>query len=173
VLASRSFDSIAELDGRFRRLVADPPPGSSHPGQVIAVHPDADRPVLQPLPAQPYLVAEKHLRRVGMDCVASSNYSVPIRLVRAGQRVQLHAQPGPVAGDRISIHALIVDGGAWMVDSTHWDGLPAARTRATVVEAVEPPRLGPPAALEPLSAVLTRRHADHPRVAEEREPPAS
>jgi hypothetical protein len=116
------------------------------------------------------------LRRVGKDCLVSfdaSSYSVPARRVRAGQRVQLHIQPDPVARDRVSIHALTVDGGgllashprasrrgSWVIDPAHWDGLPDGHTRASVVEAVEPPQLRPHVALEPLSVLLTRHHAD-------------
>jgi hypothetical protein len=66
VLASRSFDSIAELDGAFaswlpirRRQVH-----RTH-GQVIVVRAEADRAAVSPLSEWPYLVAEKHLRRVG------------------------------------------------------------------------------------------------------------
>ena len=113
VIAGRSFDSIRELDGAFdawlpiRRSQVH----RTH-GQVIAVRAQVDRAALRGLPDQPYLVAEKHLRRVGKDCLISfeaSCYSVPARLVRPGQRVQLQIHPDP-AGDRVSIHALGVDG---------------------------------------------------------------
>jgi hypothetical protein len=107
VLARRSFDSIAELDGAFagclpirRRQVH-----RTH-GQVVAVRAEADRAALAPLPEQPYLVAERHLRRVGKDwlvCFEASCYSVPARLVRPGQRVQLQIQVDPAGGDQISI----------------------------------------------------------------------
>jgi transposase len=66
VIAGRSFDSIAELDGAFvtwlpiRRSQVH----RTH-GQVIAVRAQADRAALRALPDQPCLVAEKHLRRVG------------------------------------------------------------------------------------------------------------
>jgi Integrase core domain len=176
VIAGRSFDSIRELDGAFdawlpiRRSQIH----RTH-GQVIAVRAQADRAALQPLPDQPYLVAEKHLRRVGKDCLISfeaSCYSVPARQVRPGQRVQLQIHPDPAAGDRVSIHALGVDGGGWLathpraarrgewvIDRVHWDGLSDGRTRATTIEpaAPAPPR---PAGLEPLSELLVRRHAD-------------
>jgi hypothetical protein len=175
VLAGRSFDAMAELDGAFaawlpirRRHVH-----RTH-GQVIAVRAEADRAALGPLPERPYLVAERHLRRVGKDCLISfeaSCYSVPARLVRPGQRVQLQIHPDP-AGDRVAIHALATDGGGWLashpraarrgewiVDRSHWDGLPDGHTRATTtaVQADQPTR---PGLLEPLSALLTRRHAD-------------
>jgi transposase len=175
VLAGRGFDSITELDGAFaawlpirRRQVH-----RTH-GQVIAVRAEVDRAALSPLPDRPYLVAERHLRRVGKDCLISfeaSCYSVPARLVRPGQRVQLQIHPDP-SGDRVAIHALAADGGGWLashpraarrgewiVDRSHWDGLPDGHTRATTtaVQADQPTR---PGLLEPLSALLTRRHSD-------------
>jgi hypothetical protein len=47
-----------------------------------------------------------------------------------------------------------------VIDQTHWDGLPDGHTRATTT-AMPPPviPLGS-ASLEPLSALLVRRHAD-------------
>ena len=177
VLAGRSFDSIAELDGAFtgwlpirRRQVH-----RTH-GQVIAVRAEADRAALAPLPEQPYLVGEKHLRRVGKDCLISfqaSCYSVPARLVRPDQRVQLELHIGPAGEDQISIHALAADGGGWLtshhkatrrgewvIDPAHWAGLPDGHTRAVTLEPSKPsptPQVSP---TEPLSALLVRRHAD-------------
>lgn len=91
VIAGRGFDSIAELDGAFESWLPIRR-GQVHRthGQVIAVRAEADRAALGPLPEQPYLVTEKHLRRVGKDCLVSfeaSCYSVPARQIRAGQRV--------------------------------------------------------------------------------------
>jgi transposase len=177
VIAGRSFDSIAELDGAFGAwlLIRRGQVHRTH-GQVIAVRAEQDRAALSPLPGQPYLVADKHLRRVGKDCLVSfeaSCYSVPARCIRPGQRVQLQIQPDPVAGDRVSIHTLAVDGGGWLathpratrrgewvIDPTHWAGLPDGHTRATTVESVAPVNPGRPGQLEPLSALLARRHAD-------------
>jgi hypothetical protein len=175
VIAGRSFDSIAELDGAFATWlpIRRSQVHRTH-GQVIAVRAQPDRAALRGLPDQPYLVAEKHLRRVGKDCLIcfeASCYSVPARLVRPGQRVQLQIHPDP-AGDRVGIHALGVDGGGWLathpramtrgswvIDQAHWEGLPDGHTRATTTarEVVEPAR---PGSIEPLSALLTRRHAD-------------
>ena len=173
VLAGRGFDSIAELDGAFTAWlpIRRSQTHRTH-GQVIGVRATADRAALQPLPERPYVVAEKHLRRVGKDCMVSfeaSLYSVPARLVRPGQRVQLHIHPDP-AGDRIHLHALGVDGGGWLathprattrgtwqVDPAHWDGLPDGHTRATTVETAGPGRLH--AAAEPLAVLLARRRA--------------
>lgn len=174
VIAGRSFNSIAELDGAFtawlpiRRAQAH----RTH-GQVISVRAETDRAALQPLPTRPYLVTDKHLRRVGKDCLVSfeaSSYSVPARAVRPGQRVQLH-----VDSDTIHITAVGSDGagwlathprarerGSWIVDPTHWAGLPDGHTRA--VDHLQPTRTPSPSTnavgLEPLSALLVRHHAD-------------
>src|SRR5215212_7672985 len=178
VIAGRSFDSIRELDGAFdawlpiRRSQVH----RTH-GQLIAVRAEADRAALRGLPNQPYLVAEKHLRRVGKDCLVcleASCYSVPARQVRPGQRVQLQIHVDP-AGDRVSIHALAVDGGGWLathpraarrgewiIDRSHWDGLPDGHSRATTVEPAGPAGRHDinRSAMEPLPALLIRRHAD-------------
>ena len=100
VVAGRGFDSIAELDGAFaawlpiRRAQVH----RTH-GQVIAVRAEQDRAALGPLPDQPYLVTDRHLRRVGKDCLISlrggSWYSVPARQIQPGQRVQLQVHPDP------------------------------------------------------------------------------
>jgi len=180
VIAGRSFDSIAELDGAFegwlpiRRAQVH----RTH-GQVISVRAEPDRAALLPLPEQPYLVTDKHLRRVGKDALVSfeaSFYSVPARQIRAGQRVQLR-----VDGEAVTIRALGADGagwlathprarerGSWVVDPAHWDGLPDGHTRAVVIEQPTRPTPSPttsPGAergvcLEPLSSLLARRHAD-------------
>jgi len=176
VIAGRRFDSIAELDGAFAAWLPIRR-GQVHRthGQVIAVRAEADRAALTPLPEQPYLVAEKHLRRVGKDCLVSfeaSYYSVPARLVRAGQRVQLQICSDPADGDQLSISALPADGGGWLathpraatrglwvIDQTHWDGLPDGHSRATIVESVGPFGSAGSGRLEPLTSLLARRHA--------------
>ena len=180
VIAGRSFDSTVEMDGAFaswlpiRRAQVH----RTH-GQVIAVRAEVDRAALLPLPDLPYLVTDKHLRRVGKDCLVSfeaSLYSVPARQIRAGQRVQLQIHPDPDGaggGDRVAIHALGPDGGrwlathpratmrgSWVVDQTHWDGLPDGHTRSTSVEASDLLPHVPQGGLEPLAVLLTRRHAD-------------
>jgi transposase len=149
VLAGRGFESIAELDAAFadwlpiRRAQVH----RTH-GQVIAVRAEADQAALHGLPTAPYLVADRHLRRVGKDALVSfeaSVYSVPARRVRPGQRVELR-----VTGDLVSIHVLTVDTdaegtlltvhpraaarGSWIIDPAHWDGLPDGHTRATCLD---------------------------------------
>ena len=179
VLTGRSFDSIAELDGAFAAWLAirRTQVHRTH-GQVIAVRAEADRAALWPLPDQPYLVADRQLRRVGKDCLVSfeaSCYSVPARQVRPGQRVQLQIQVDPAGTDQVIITALAVDGGGWLathpratrprswvIDPTHWDGLADGHTRATTLDPTPLPAARTVAGLEPLSALLTRRHADVP-----------
>jgi hypothetical protein len=99
----------------------------------------------------------------------ASCYSVPARLARPGQRVQLQIHPDPdVTGSASTPWASTAAAGSppipratrrgtWMIDQTHWDGLPDGHTRATTTETPISIRS---AALEPLSALLDRRHAD-------------
>jgi hypothetical protein len=47
-----------------------------------------------------------------------------------------------------------------MIDQAHWDGLPDGHTRATTTQTPPPVLSIGSAALEPLSALLVRRHAD-------------
>ena len=181
VVAGRSFDSIAELDGAFEAwLPIRRAQVHRNHGQVISVRAVADRAALSPLPERPYLVTDKHLRRVGKDALISfeaSCYSVPARLVRPGQRVQVQVQPDPAGSGTgvITIHALDGDGdrwlashprairrGSWVVDQTHWDGLPDGHTRAVVVEPPPGPAPTPPGTQpgpDPLAALQAAHHA--------------
>jgi hypothetical protein len=132
----------------------------------------ADRAALRPLPELPYLVCDRHLRRVGKDCLVSfeaSCYSVPARRVRAGQRVEVRA-----SRELVALHALGTDGdtpsllavhrraarrGSWVVDEAHWDGLPDGTGRSTITDPRRRPadraRPGAPdQAPNPLAALL-------------------
>ena len=100
---------------------------------------------------------------------------MPARQIQPGQRVQLAVHPDP-AGDRVVIGALAVDGGGWLathpratrrgswqIDPAHWHGLPDGHTRTTVLDPPTPSATGRPGTgpeLEPLTVLLTRRHAD-------------
>src|SRR5512144_3175098 len=105
VLAGRRFASLAELDGAFGQWVPIRR-GQVHRthGELIGVRAAADHAALRPLPELPYLVCERHLRRVGRDCLisfAGSHYSVPARAgdgrpARAGQRVELRVSADTV-----------------------------------------------------------------------------
>lgn len=143
VLAGRTFRDLEEADAAFMAWVPIRR-GQVHRtyGEVIAERAVADHGALKPLPAVPYVVTEVHTRRVGKDCLISFNgahYSVPATLIRAGQRVEVRPSV-----DTITIRALPTDGGAllathqratrtgaWVVDESHWDGLPDGHTRAT------------------------------------------
>lgn len=184
VLAGRVFDSISELDGAFEEWlpIRRAQVHRTH-GQVISVRAETDRAALLPLPDRPYLVTDKHLRRVAKDCLVSfeaSFYSVPARRVRAGQRVQVSLEPatGVPRASAVTIRALGLDGGdwlathpraaargSWVIDPAHWDGLPDGHTRATTLDPPGPDRLDktdgvggllPPS---PLAAVLAAHHA--------------
>jgi hypothetical protein len=76
--------------------------------------------------------------------------------VRAGQTVELRVTPELVAihavdGQLLATHGRARGRGAWVIDATHWDGLPDGHTRATVLEAA------------PLGAIARRGdHLDAP-----------
>jgi transposase len=145
VLDGRAFDSLAAMDAGFLAWLPVRR-GQVHRthGEVIAVRAERDRAALSPLPEQPYLVCERHTRRVAKDCLISfqaSCYSVPWRQVRPGVRVELRVTPARVAiwslGRQprlLATHPRAAHRGTWQVDQTHWDGLPgsdAARPACT------------------------------------------
>jgi transposase len=135
VLDGRSFASLAEMDAAFaawlptRRAQVH----RTH-GEVIAVRAARDRAALSPLPERPYVVCERHTRRVGKDALVSfeaSHYSVPWRRVRPGSRVELRITPAEVAifslgreQQLLATHPRSAGRGGWVVDETHWEGLP-------------------------------------------------
>ena len=182
VLAGRTFDSLADLDAAFAAwLVIRRGQVHRTHGQVISIRAEADRAALQLLPPTPYLVADRHLRRVGKDAMISfegSVYSLPARRVRPGQRVSVsvHRDTAPGgAGDTVVVHALAADGGAWLathtrsalsggwvVDPDHWAGLPNGHTRAvtTQLEERDPSATSHTQQPEPLHALLRRRGLD-------------
>jgi transposase len=170
VLAGRSFDTIAQCDAAFGgwHAIRLRQVHRTH-GEVIGVRAARDRAALTPLPATPFLVTDSHLRRVGKDCLISfeaSLYSLPARAIRAGQRVELRAAAGEVTihatdGTLLASHARASVRGSWVIDPSHYDGLPDGHTRATVIEF---PRRQPasPAATDcetPLAALLAHHHA--------------
>jgi transposase len=159
VLAGRTFDSLAAMDAAFlvwlpvRRAQVH----RTH-GEVIAVRAERDRVALGRLPERPYLVVERHTRRVGKDALLSfgaSHYSVPWRQVRPGSRVELRVTPTEVAvwslgrhPRLLAVHARAAGRGAWVVDQAHWDGLPNRADAqplppcAADCELTSPPALG-------------------------------
>jgi transposase len=140
VLDGREFDSLAAMDQAFaawlptRRAAVH----RTH-GEVIGVRAERDRAALSRLPERPYVVCERHTRRVAKDCLVSfeaSCYSVPWQQVRAGVRVELRVTPAEVAiwslgrqPQLLATHPRAPRRGAWQVDQTHWDGLPGSDER--------------------------------------------
>jgi transposase len=135
VLCGRSFASLAELDAAFAGwLPARRAQIHRTHGEVIAVRAERDRAALGRLPEHPYVVCERHTRRVGKDALvsfAASCYSVPWRTVRPGSRVELRVTPTEVAifslGGQprlLATHPRAAGRGGWVVDENHWDGLP-------------------------------------------------
>jgi transposase len=180
VLAGRSFASVVELDAAFAEWVPirRRQTHRTH-GEPIGARAAVDHAALRPLPELPYLVCDRHLRRVGRDCLISfegSHYSIPARAAdgrpaRAGQRVEVR-----VAADLVTIHRLPVDGdpillaaharatrrGNLVVDPAHWEGLPDGHTRAVTLD--PPPQPAPASATaaigpDPLTTLLASRPA--------------
>ena len=151
VLVGRVFASLDEMNAAFqdwlpwRRSQVH----RTH-GQVIAVRSEVDRAALGALPSSDYVVTERHLRSVGKDCLVSfeaSLYSLPWREVRRPMRVELRVTSDIVAihrvggpGELLATHARATSRGAWVVDETHWAGLPdGGRTASlTPVEVTAP-----------------------------------
>jgi transposase len=149
VLAGRTFGSVAEMQAAFddwlpvRRAQVH----RTH-GEVIAVRGERDRAALLAVPPAPYVVCERHIRTVGKDALVhfdASVYSVPWRLVRPRQKVELRVTRDSVAvwtlgGDaqQLAVHDRAARKGSWVVNDEHWDGLPghthahAGPTTATV-----------------------------------------
>ena len=135
VLCGRGFASLAEMDAAFAAWlpVRRSQVHRTH-GEVIAVRAERDRAALGRLPEHPYVVCDRHTRRVGKDALVSfqaSHYSVPWRTVRPGSRVELRVTPAEVAifslgGQQrlLATHPRAVGRGGWVVDQTHWDGPP-------------------------------------------------
>ncbi|MEV0280156.1 IS21 family transposase [Streptomyces sp. NPDC050610] len=174
VLAGRAFSSVEELNAAFAAWVPlrRAKVHGTH-GEVIGHRAARDHAALRPLPETPYVVAQRHLRHVGKDCLVAFDanlYSVPARKVRPRQLVEVRATKSqitlhdPVGQTLLAAHARAVGRGARVVDEMHWDGLPTgAGRRVTTGDAVAPPRrnqpLGPDAG--PLQALLNRAAAAH------------
>jgi hypothetical protein len=127
------------------------------------------------------VVADRHLRRVGKDCLvsfAASLYSTPARRVSAGQMVDVRVSPATVAihaltagaeeTTLLAVHPRATRRGSWIIDPRHWDGLPEGTRRATTDRVCDPsdePGPDPVAtAPNPLEALLTQSWATNVRV---------
>jgi hypothetical protein len=135
VLAGRTFGSVDEMKAAWEAWlpIRRAQVHRTH-GEVIAVRGDRDRAALLPVPASPYVVCERHIRTVGKDALVhfdASVYSVPWRLVRPRQKVELRVDRDSVAvwtlgADiaQLTTHDRARVKGSWVVNSEHWDGLP-------------------------------------------------
>ncbi|MFE2515530.1 IS21 family transposase [Streptomyces mirabilis] len=175
VLAGRAFSSIEEMDAAFAAWVPlrRAKVHGTH-GEIIGHRAVRDHMALRPLPKTPYVVAQRHLRHVGKDCLVAFDanlYSVPARKVRPRQLVEIRATksqvtlhsavPGASGETLLAAHPRAVGRGARIVDESHWDGLPTGAGRRTTTGDGPPPRrdqpLGPEAGS--LQALLNRAAA--------------
>ncbi len=170
VLRGRDFASPKEMDDAFsawlplRRAEVH----RTH-GEVISVRAERDRAALGRIPEHPYVVVDRHLRSVGKDCLVSfeaSLYSVPWRAVRRRMKVECRVTANEVAiwtlgpsPELLATHARSRRKGAWVVDRSHWDGLPHAPEAATLppCEAVGTDELEPVWARIPKAATPVAR----------------
>ncbi|QMU67256.1 IS21 family transposase [Streptacidiphilus sp. P02-A3a] len=175
VLAGRAFSSTEELDAAFTAWVPvrRARVHGTH-GEVIGLRAIRDHVALRPLPRAPYVVAQRHLRHVGKDCLVAFDanlYSVPARKVRPRQLVEvrvtkfqviLHSTvPDTTGGTLLAVHSRAVGRGARIVDERHWDGLPTGEGRRTTTGDDPRPRRGLALREEdgPLRALLSRAAA--------------
>ena len=113
-------------------------------GEVIGVRARRDHAALRPLPLRPYVVADRHLRHVGKDCLVAFDanlYSVPATRVTHRQLVEVRASAATISLHAtipdehgvtlLAVHPRAVGRGARVVDPDHWNGLPDGHTRAT------------------------------------------
>jgi transposase len=173
VLSGRAFSSIEEMDAAFAAWVPQRRAQihKTH-REVIGERAARDHAALKPLPPTPYLVAERHLRPVGKDCLVAFGgnlYSVPARTVRPRQlvevratksQVMLHSTVADTGGQTLlAVHERAVGRGVRVVEETHWDGLPTGKGRRTTTGDVPAqPRREPTRGREagPLQALLNR-----------------
>jgi transposase len=111
-LRNRRFYSLSELNGAIRELLVRL--NEERPIRRLGVTrrqllEELDRPMLKPLPVEPYVFAEWHLRRVGIDYhvdVERHYYSVPHRFAKDAVEVRLTARTVEVfaKGERIAAH---------------------------------------------------------------------
>ncbi|WP_438272564.1 IS21 family transposase [Streptomyces uncialis] len=176
VLSGRAFSSIEEMDAAFTAWVPRRRAQIHKTHREVIGHRAArDHTALKTPPSAPYLVAERHLRPVGKDCLIAFGgnlYSVPARKVRPRQLVEIRATksqvmlhstvPDSLGETLLAMHPRAVGRGVRVVEETHWDGLPAGKNRRTTTgEVPVQPRHHRPLGKEagPLQALLNRAAA--------------
>jgi transposase len=168
VLQGRTFTSLGDMQRAYdewlpiRRAQVH----RTH-GEVIAVRAERDRAALRPSPPRPYVVTERHIRAVGKDALIhfeGSCYSVPWTKVRPRQRVEVRAGTETVSvftlggePELLSAHPRATSKGSWVVQDSHWDGLPdgAAPSRGPT-SAPPSPTEGRPEDQASLAEILRR-----------------
>ncbi|MFZ3475078.1 hypothetical protein ACODT3_00585 [Streptomyces sp. 4.24] len=118
VLAGRAFSSIEELDSAFNAWVPLRRAKShgTH-GEVIGHRAIRDHMALQPQPAAPYVVTERHLRHVGKDCPVAFDANlqpVSARKVRPRQLVEIRATKS-----QITLHSTVPNGDGETLPAIH------------------------------------------------------
>jgi transposase len=111
-LRNRHFYSLADLNAAIRELLVQI--NDRRPIRRLGVTrrqllEELDRPMLKPLPVEPYVFAEWRLRRVGIDYhvdIDRHYYSVPYRFAKEAVEVRLTARTVEVfaKGQRIAAH---------------------------------------------------------------------
>jgi transposase len=112
-LRNRRFTGLAELNAAITEMLRQL--NDERPLRRLGVTrrqllEEIDRPHLKPLPAEPYTLAEWHIRRAGLDYHVEVNrhyYSVPYRFARAELEARLTARTVEIffKGERIAVHA--------------------------------------------------------------------
>ena len=100
----------------------------------------AERPLLTPLPAAPFIGTHEEMRKVSWDCLISfggSRYSVPWPY--AGKHVWLRASQGlklivrSQAGEQIACHNIAAKKGLTHIEPSHYEGLRKALPKTRVL----------------------------------------
>ncbi|WP_435884529.1 IS21 family transposase [Streptomyces toxytricini] len=156
VLSGRSFSSVEEMDAAFITWVPQRRPQAHRTHQQIIGEPAArDHVALRPLPPTPCLVAERHLRPVGKDCLVAFGgnlYLVPARRVRPRQLVEIRATKS-----QIMLHSTIADSSGETLLATHPRAIgrgSASSKRPTGTACPRPRDAGPPPAMSCRSPVV-------------------
>jgi len=111
-LRHRRFHGLAELNAAIGEMLTqlnDRRPLRRLGVTRRQVFEDIDRPALKPLPAEPYVLAEWRIRRVGLDYhvdVEGHFYSVPHRFTRQQVEARLTGRTVEIflKGERIAVH---------------------------------------------------------------------
>ena len=112
--------------------------------------------------SRPYVVANRHLRHVGKDCLVAFEanlYSVPAARVFHRQLVEVRASAATISLHAtvpdhngitlLAVHPRAVGRGARIVDPGHWKPLPDGHTRATTTSGETVPGNHGPGRSEP------------------------